>query len=291
MAVDVRDEYRSLLQRGESDSAALEAMLDNYSQEADDIDDAPSFWLAFADTQWKLGRLDCGVKREALNLIETELNDGCSLWGKSAKQRARALTELRARLLSPQPERKPIRTVKEYRCEWADGDIYALELRSNKAREMGLSGRYLLIQKVGEFLWSRFPRHLNPVIRIKLSDNGELPRSIQEFDALKYIQVYARPYSLRFLPDSGLLSAEENRAECEALRCEVDETGRLAEYKAALFITSKRSLPKGLFFVGNFGEAKPPEKEFIPRGGAHGLEGINAKYLEEDALDFYMKYM
>lgn len=290
IAEDLRYEYLSLLQRGESDAAALAIILDSFSDLIEDIDCINLFWQAFADMQWKLGRLDESVKGAALKSIEFELNGNLQMWGNIAKQRVRVLLELETQLLSNQPERKRIRRINEYKCEWKDNDIFAIKLKSNKANDIGVQDRYVLVQKVGEFIWDRFPRHLNPIVRLKLTKGSELPHSIEEFDALKYIKVYACPYALRFLPSRAGLTPEEERAECEALFCVPDETGTLPEYQATLLVTSKRSLPKDLIFVGNFGKAEPPNGEFIPRGGAFGLQSLRAAHLEEDVLDCISKY-
>lgn len=91
---------------GEAACAAVCAALGDLD---DDPEDGPVLWFALADTMWQVGRLTDEVQRKAL----FHLDDGADLtrWQQEnpvqAPKRAAVLDELRARLLSPQPPKKP----------------------------------------------------------------------------------------------------------------------------------------------------------------------------------------
>ena len=77
-----------------------------------------------------------------------------------------------------------------YRCEWEMGDVFAYRMESELARGMGMHGRHLLFQKVGETAWH--PGHVIPVAWAKLTAGEGLPSSAEEFDPLEYVQIAVR---------------------------------------------------------------------------------------------------
>src|SRR5579864_8755775 len=77
-ASDVRDDYRGMIGDGLSGPQATDRLLSRWmSAAAKDPDLAATFWLALAVTQWKCGRLEDRVRKEALRSIE----DGSALRG------------------------------------------------------------------------------------------------------------------------------------------------------------------------------------------------------------------
>ena len=71
---DVKSNYLNWLRVGKTNEEATELMLEYYEDYIDDEDDAPSFWFALADTQWKYGRLNPKVKKEALRYLKLGTN-------------------------------------------------------------------------------------------------------------------------------------------------------------------------------------------------------------------------
>ena len=78
LAADVRDDFRELVAEGLTLDKATDHLLREYSGAVLDSDEGPVFWLALADTQWKLGRLDKRVKSEALRVISDGSRPRCS---------------------------------------------------------------------------------------------------------------------------------------------------------------------------------------------------------------------
>ena len=96
---DVRNTYMKFLQEQISNDEAYKKILEKFSEYLDDEDEAPLFWFALADTQWKAGRLRSDVKANALAWIEK--GGGMALWEESARGDAgwqKTLNKLRAKL-------------------------------------------------------------------------------------------------------------------------------------------------------------------------------------------------
>ena len=290
VAEDVKYEYTELLRKGKSDDEALQIMLDNNQLESNDYDDAPHFWFALADTQWRLGRLDEDVKKNAIKLIDEgrSIKEWEEVSPKKAQQRAKVLKELKLRLLSEQPERKKVSVHRFYKCEWRIGDVYAYPLLGELAKERGLFGRYILLHKVGEHQWGEY--HIVPVVRVKLSCGEELPKSSKEFDELEYVQTGVVRFEDRIYPMNFSLTPEENQFEIMNLRCETDEYGLLRVFLMRINTTSKRAMPNSLIFVGNFSNVLAPEAEFIPRGGAQNIPYVWWKDIETGIVKRYFNY-
>ena len=130
-ACDARERFLDLLGEGHSGPVSTEKVLaewEGVSQES------TGFWLALAETQWRVGRLEDHVKAKALEIIDTNMDlDNWSEDGpKSMKARKSMLDKLRAKLLSPQPPAKKIRRRFKDKCDWPKGEVVSYRLRSGK---------------------------------------------------------------------------------------------------------------------------------------------------------------
>ncbi len=107
---DVRSEFRELIGEGRTSEDATKALLDMWADVLDDEDTYCAFYLALADTQWRLGRPVQAVRDTALTIIDSgrDLNR----WEYSQafhRKRKRILEQLRERLVSAPPAAKGIR--------------------------------------------------------------------------------------------------------------------------------------------------------------------------------------
>lgn len=263
-ALDIKESYRERLKKGEDGEIITASLIEEHQDELNDPDTKTVFWLALADTQWKLGRLEPKVKENALQCIL----DGSDLerWENSARityrSRQRVLSTLESRLLSPQPEKKILRSSipKPYFCGWNNGDVYALKLCSEEAGKLKLAGRYLLLQMVDTYLWDEVKTI--PIVYVKLTKDAELPKTIEEYNACEFVQVGFTNYKDRLLSLMGKMTKEEIE---KLLKVEyrMDEYGFLPQYRFKLITTSNRVIPKSLIYVGNFEDAAKPENEFV----------------------------
>ena len=288
VAEAVKNYYQDGLRRGKRGEKITQELIANNQNLLSDRDDAPVFWFALADTQWNLGRLEESAKAQALSYIRngSDLERWKTEDPQSAKARAEVLSGLERKLLTPQSAEKKISQYRLYHCEWKTGDVFSYPLNSDYAREKGICGRYFLFQKIGETTWHL--GHIVPIVRVKITEDNKIPTDAEEFDKLEYVQISATKYEDRFLPIDGT-RPEEDIAEKSKLKYEVDECGFLPQYRLVLVNTSKRIIPSEVAFVGNFPDAKPPEKEFVP----HSERSISAfawKFFGKAMIDRYCGY-
>ena len=258
-ALDVKDEFEKLFNDGKSVQEITDGLTEEYESIMDCADEAPLFWLALADTQWKFGVLLPKVKENALRWInELKSQTADTLDGTKQKK---SLENLQAKLLSPLPSVKKPKKKRIYKREWKIGDVFAYQLERELAREKGLYGRYFLIRKVDEDTW--YPEHIIPIVYVKITRDTKLPSNEEEYNEAEYVQTWFTKYEERFWP-INMSRPKEDIVEKSKLTYEVDEYGFLSQYRARLLNTSKRVIPKKLIYVGNFPDAVRPRKEFIP---------------------------
>ena len=258
-ALDVKDEFEKLFNDGKGVQEITDGLTAEFESIMDCADEAPLFWFALADTQWKFGVLLPDVKENALRWIN-ELKSQTADTPDGAWQ-GKALDDLQTKLLSPLPPVKKPKKKRIYKCEWKIGDVFAYQLESELAKERGLYGRYFLIQKVDEGTW--YPGHIVPIIYVKLTKDANIPSTVEEYDEAEYVQTRFTKYEERFWP-IDMSRPKEDIEEKTKLNYEVDEYGFLPQYRLTLLNTSKRVIPKKLIYVGNFPDAIRPKKEFIP---------------------------
>lgn len=260
VALDVKDEYKDNLRRGKTNEEAMQEIIDKYQELLEDEEDRGVFWLALADTQWNLGRLDEQVKEHALEVIE--LGTDLKRWESNEKlynKRKEILEKLKEKLLSPQPEEKRMPKYRTYKCEWENGDVFAYQLKSEYAKEQGLENRYLIIQKIDEIDW--YPCSTIPLVRVKITEDKTIPKTEEEIEKLEYIQTWFTSYERRFAGFSALRPLKD---QIKGMSFNTDEYGLLPEYMVSIVITSKNMTKGKLTYLGNYINITPPQNEFIP---------------------------
>lgn len=260
VALDVKDEYKDNLRRGKTNEEAMQEIIDKYQELLEDEEDRGVFWLALADTQWNLGRLDDQVKEQALEIIE--LGTDLKRWEVNEKlynKRKEILEKIKEKLLSPQPEEKRMPKYRTYKCEWENGDVFAYQLKSEYAKEQGLEDRYLIIQKIDEIDW--YPCSTIPLVRVKITEDKTIPKTEKEIDELEYIQTWFTSYERRFAGFSALRPLKD---QIKGMSFNTDEYGLLPEYMVSIIISSKNMTKGKLTYLGNYTNITPPQNEFIP---------------------------
>lgn len=81
-------------------------------------------------------------------------------------------------------------------CPWNIGDVFEYRIESELAKSRGLYGKYFLVQKVDETTW--YPGHIIPIVYVKIAT--ELPRSLEEYNRLEFVQTSFSYYEERFWP-------------------------------------------------------------------------------------------
>jgi hypothetical protein len=111
-ASDVRDEWRDAILDGLSAEDATQRLLESFDEYLEDADTEKLFWMALAAAQMETGRLLAEVCDRALAIIDA--GGDVDRWREDgddslARQRARVLERLAAKLRGPQPEPKRLR--------------------------------------------------------------------------------------------------------------------------------------------------------------------------------------
>lgn len=113
--------------------AATDSLVAEWGDALLDPDEAGAFWLALADTQWRVGRLEDRVRERALVLIAS--GEDLARFEHDRRlhaHRVKILAELEARLRSPQ--RTPTRPRKPFRSlsPVGMGDVFWFEMPERK---------------------------------------------------------------------------------------------------------------------------------------------------------------
>jgi hypothetical protein len=280
LACEIKEDYINLLREGIDNEEATKRIIESYQSSIGDTDEGSIFWFVLADLQWKHGRLLPEVKEEALFHLES--SRGLDRWELDAKQlekRNKLLDALNQKLLSPQPEEKKIRPLpKGYKCEWNIGDVLAYQLESQEAKDIGIDGRYLIFIKIDEA--ESYPNNIIPIVRIKITKEETLPKTVEEINALEYFQVGSEL--------KGDYHYDEGK---EQFVWKSDGSDPVPKYVFKLRNTSKRAIPKKLIYIGNFkDEITLPDVEYIPSDDIC-IQGYIWKRFDKNIIDIYKNYM
>ncbi len=239
LAQDIKEDYKGKLRKGRTNKEALEEMIERYAEEIEDDDEGPVFWMLLADTMWNLGRLIPEVKEKAIQQIDEGKN--LEIWKqegtpKEYELRKRELSKLKEKLNSPMPEEKRIPLERKIpvkrKYEWNIGDVYAYELKSDKAEELGLKGRYLILRKVEDVDY--IEQKIIAIVYCQITEDTVLPKTKAELEKLSY-------------------TIQMNKGDI-----------RYA-YKIRLGEVTQKALKEELIYIGNFTEMSCPPNEFKER--------------------------
>lgn len=230
-ACDVRDTYMGFLKDQMPNNEAYLKMLDRFGEYIGD-EEEPLFWYAFADTQWKVGRLVPEVREKALGWIGKE--GGIDPWIESKNGGAgwkKTLEKLKTKLESPQPLEKKIRKPQEYvQNPWEVGDLYAFQFQSEESKQKGLFGKFLVFQKIGDEEWKDSGK-IWKCSRIQVFDRAF--ERIPELTDLNEVRILPQVMPSRYFFEHG-------------------KDQPPLQMNSLFFRNSKRSFPeKQFYYVGN----------------------------------------
>ena len=136
LALDVKEAFTSLLHDGLTSEAATARVCEEFSASRKDADEHDVFWLALAEHQWDLGRL----QRDVLNTAQAILAKvpDADRWGDLLAGRTRELKRLQKKLDKAAPKQKRL-IKREPKLE--PGDVFCFSPPDNRA--LVLYGRHL----------------------------------------------------------------------------------------------------------------------------------------------------
>ena len=310
LSMDIKSEYEDRLHRGKIGEEITQELISENKELIDDVEEGPLFWLALADTQWELGRLENFVKEKAIKYIDSGIV--LKRWKtnnpKEAIKREEILQELKNKLLTQQPKEKNISQYKEYKCKWKNGDVYAWEIKNSEENE----GKYIVVIKVSEDIyWSC---NTCPVVYVYNKIFWEIPK-IEELQDTQYLPQFYSPNSTVYTEDKenpeykALKMAEmkelmefminnpkESQAtkyvpKCYPPKIRPEKEGyKNILYKCFIGIEDvKKNFINQFIYIGNIDKIQIPNNEI-------NESKTNDKYLcliekfEEKELEFYKKW-
>lgn len=141
----IQTEYRQLLSQGLPDREATKQLVQQWKKRLTTKALRDEFSLALAGTQWRMGRLETAIKKEAIAIIDRVLKAQSKdqrIQDDATLHRRQALQSLRQILTSPPPAKKEVRIAKAPSSDaepWPVGSLFGYKL---------FSGRYVLFHVV-----------------------------------------------------------------------------------------------------------------------------------------------
>ncbi len=130
---DVRNGFRAFVADGLTAEAATNALIEQWGSALDDHHEACAFWLALADTQWKLGRLEDRVRDRAAGIIASGEDLARFEHDANLQRRRRVVLEGLGRQLAT-PQRPPVRIRRPFRSisPVKIGDVFSFVLADER---------------------------------------------------------------------------------------------------------------------------------------------------------------
>jgi hypothetical protein len=138
---DVRAEFREHVGEGLTPEVATTKMENGWRDVLSDEDVYCAFYLALADTQWRLGRVVPRVRDTAISLIDSGRD--LRRWEYSAPfhhKRQTVLEQVRKRLASEPPATKAVRNSKAFRSDLNAGDVIHYWAEDGQGYWIGILG-------------------------------------------------------------------------------------------------------------------------------------------------------
>lgn len=276
---DMRDTFLRLLGEGLAPELVKKQILEEFAESFSDSDECDAARLALAELLWSVGALSEKERMDILSFLKA--GGDILFWQENAPHmidfRRRELKRLERQLgqHSPPQVRKKIRA-KQFL--WEVGQIYALPIHDASAATLQIQNEFLLLYVYAEA--EPVNGYRVPLVWAKLTQNGVLPGSAEEFHALPYIQISCTAMEDRFKP----FSSREELPQKYWQDYLPDAWGYLPEFSMMIYESRGNHPPKDLQLLGTFEGIKPPEYNYRRYKSSHGAAW---RYLEEYLLQRY----
>ena len=138
-AYDVRADYASFREEMGL-TATIRRLREEYSEPLEDPDDSQIFWLALACAMAQNNELNEDVLRRAMKCLRSDaLRDYAGELRTFSEDDVQSIEEGLRPHIHP-PKRRKVKRYKKYVTDWKPGDVYAMEIKSELAREKNMYG-------------------------------------------------------------------------------------------------------------------------------------------------------
>lgn len=154
---DIKQEYLNRLRIGYTNEEATEEVIDYNADSVEDEEEAPLFWFALADIQWRYGRLLPEVKRIAMEYLKS--GEDLERWKcneKLYKKRKFVLEELEEKLNSPMPPERKVSKLYLTKAAWRPGDLLLYKIGNGEGDPIPevynsrWYGKYVMIRVIND---------------------------------------------------------------------------------------------------------------------------------------------
>ena len=154
LTCDIRDTYIDMLENSEDYNLAYTQILAEYADDCTDECEKAMLTYVLADVQHDYGCVIQSVLENAMNYIAVGGGKEIFETPKQVEKWLKTLDRLKEKLSSQPPERKRKPRSKRIDAAWNIGDCFAYTMHSKYARESGMYGKIIIIQKVGNSEWT-----------------------------------------------------------------------------------------------------------------------------------------
>lgn len=192
VSCDVQNEYEDL-REDMCVSAAVSTLKRDYAACLADCDDAPIFWLGLAKTMADKQELTEAVCRKA----ETYLDDAVSMerYAPVAEFSSEEIQLIKSELRKGIGKAKRRKASKAYKTDWKTGDVFALQMKTEKSQSLNLHGRYLIFQMVDI---NYYEEDEIPIVYVFITPDKQLPDSREKLLNCIRIPCFIDPLYYRF---------------------------------------------------------------------------------------------
>ncbi len=280
VTADIKDSFQELLEQDIAPKDIRTIIKEEYAELLLDPDEGLIATLALYDQLLDCGSLTKAERSKALEIISRIEQAEC--WINVSQEflsgRKNELARLRERFQTVE-NKKPSPKKKAKTIPWEVGQLYALPITMEDAVAAGvpeIGNEYILLYVNGYQMEDKRDAHF----WVKLTENGELPRTAEDFDRLPFVQICSTHMKDRLGP---FRCCEDIPKAFQQQYCP-DEWGELPEFTIKIFGAKREQPPVNLFYLGNCVGVTSPEYEYFRYPFP---DGAVWKYAEEYILNRY----
>jgi len=207
MAADVAGAYRAYREEGlYSRKDSVDKIRKDLSACLNDMDDTPVFWIALAFAMAERNELTKSVLKNALIHLDSFYFKDRYAEPFGFENEIEEIKSFFESSLGPSNTKKS-KTHKK--VVWKINDCYAFQLKSEKATELGVHGRFLIIHYVGSSNWEK---KTFPIVHLFMTADDTMPDTAEKIFSCIPIptRTYCTPYTYRFRTSGISYYNEEN---------------------------------------------------------------------------------
>ena len=206
-AADVTGAYKACREEElYSRKDSVDKVRKDFSACLNDVDDTPVFWLALAFAMAERSELTKSVLKNALiHLDSFYFKDRYAepFGFVNEIEEIKSFLESNIGPANTQKSKPPKKSI------WKINDCYAFQLKSEKATELGVHGRFLIIHYVGSSDWEK---KTFPIVHLFITTDDTMPDTAEKISFCIPIptRTYCTPYTYRFRTSGISHYNEEN---------------------------------------------------------------------------------